>query len=301
MASTRQYGSTLTNLDDSVLSEDVTLCGHGLTDCQEPVDPSLQRDGAAVAILQQVADSTNCSADHRPCHGSHWRPGPLPLGVRVAVTSAQRKAVFRFRFDVYHREQKKLSPAVNLNDEVVLDAEDKSGLILYTANAAGAVESSLRLNSGCAGLSAAYRRTYPIDRFSDVCRIPMRQISVTSRLMVARDMRNEGLARRLMAGAYVAASNNDIVMNFIHCAKALTRYFGRIGYRQCAPSFVDEHLGERFPMVIFSHAEYLHAIRSPLAPFSREKRQSPLDLSAALELLSSQERSLAIQNSVATP
>ena len=187
--------------------------------------------------------------------------------VSLAVTQAERNAVYRLRYEVYMRELRKgFLDHVNHEHGMVHDAEDdQPGVsILYTGTAQ-AMTGSVRLQVWDPGQvpEGVYRR-FSLHLFPGIEALKVSQVG---RLVIRRDMRGGRLLTALASAAFQhGAAHHDVFVCFLYCSPGLVRGFMRLGFRPYPGYVIPNADGIRLPMFITAaDLEHLRAIGSPLA------------------------------------
>lgn len=185
----------------------------------------------------------------------------MALEVKLALTPAEREAVYAFRYQVYVDEMGKPMAEADHERRMVKDAADDSGLV-FAAYEDGELVGTLRVNIGLESMLGDPRLgIYDLHLFDDSD--PAR-FAFASRFMLRRDYRGSMAAHKLSITALEAALAEDVRLCFCYCAPYLVSFYEQMGFRRYTDNFNDE-LGYRIPMVmVLFDLAHLRAVHSPL-------------------------------------
>ena len=187
---------------------------------------------------------------------------PAIIAIKTAETADERDRIFRFRYDVYVEEMGKKPSVADHRNRVICDELD-DGAHLFYAEADGELVGTLRLNlRGHGTFPDFWEKVYGIETFAvDFAG----RISMTSRMMVAKEWRGSLVSGALLSAVYNANRGLGSKFDFCNCAPSLLEFYEQIGYRRFTTGFLDEDNGYRVPLVgLVRDLEHLKQVRSPL-------------------------------------
>lgn len=181
--------------------------------------------------------------------------------VLCADTPELRKAVYRFRYDVYVKQLGRRQACANHQVCEIEEPLDDEGWN-FVGISGGKVVASVRGNRFSDRGASYYRRFYRFDFFKHLS--PFETL-FTTKLMVAPEHRGGPYAARLLHHFAAEGFSRGIRTNFIDCNKPLVDLFERMGYfSYCGWSFHKE-FGTVRPMVMAADTvTYLHELKSIL-------------------------------------
>ncbi len=189
-----------------------------------------------------------------------------------ASTTAQKQAIYRFRFDIFGREMGLLG-SLDLWEEPSFHDELDEQSYHFFAESDGIVVGSIRITHGkpCA-TSEDFLKTYELNKFLTV--LPPEKLAVATRLMVSSRFRGSNLSLRLMKRAAEYCIDQGVECVFIDCQPHLVPLYQRFGFRPYRTVFNDPYVGVLMPLVIIiSDFDYLQQVRTPLWKIISTKRQ----------------------------
>lgn len=195
------------------------------------------------------------------------------IEIKTAETDQERQRIYRFRYEVYVDEMGKKPRHADHIAKTITDDLDEAALLLY-AEADGQLVGTVRLNyRGRQPFPESWESLYHISTFAAGYGD---QISMTSRLMVAKDWRGSSVSGLLVAAVYNAGREMGSRFDFCNCAPSLIEFYEQIGFRRFAPGFLDEDNGYRVPLVmVVRDLEHLKTVRSPLYRVVRHLEHEP--------------------------
>ena len=203
------------------------------------------------------------------------------IQVAPALTDAQRREVFAFRYNIYVNEMGRRGHIVaDCQEPLLYDVLDETAHI-YGAydndQLVGTVRGNLvREFTPDAPMPAWLADIYGFQPFIDR---HANGVGLTSRLMVARDRRGSTALGALLRHTYEIAMGLDTEFLFCNCAPALVGMYERLGFRRYIRNVLDPQVGYRVPLVlVVFDRQHLEAVRSPLLRSLRLK--SDVDTSA---------------------
>lgn len=180
--------------------------------------------------------------------------------IRLAISQADRNAVYQFRYEVYVKEMRRIQKYANHKLGVVEEPLDRTGYVLI-AEEAGHVVGTARFNVGVDENFGLYEELYQLRAFEPF--YPF-SLSVTTKLMVAPEYRRSLLPRQLSVCCYVHGLRLGTAFDFIDCNAPLVPFFSKLGYRQVFPAVPHPEYGNVVPMVLAMYdRDYLKHVGSP--------------------------------------
>ena len=179
--------------------------------------------------------------------------------IRRAVTSAERLAVFAFRYSVIVDELGVMIPTANHERRTVEDPEDSCGH-LFAAFREGEVVGTARANFLREG------SVKPHSELLDLDDAPTRGVtSVSSRFLVTARLRGSLVAVRIIQAWYRFIRSAGIEFDYILAKNDLLDLYTRIGYRPCGEPVHHPEIGDVLPLRLGVLDEaHFRAVRSPL-------------------------------------
>lgn len=198
---------------------------------------------------------------------------PAPLEIKTAETAEERQRIFRFRYEVYVDEMGKKPSVTNHEARTIQDELDDGAILLY-AEADGELVGTVRLNvMRQKPFPETWQRLYHIPAFAADYGD---QMSMTSRMMVAKQWRGSAVSAALVVAVYHAGRNAGSLFDFCNCAPSLIEFYEQIGFRRFAPGFEDADNGYRIPLVMLVRdLDHLKQVRSPLYRAVRHLEPEP--------------------------
>jgi predicted GNAT family N-acyltransferase len=193
--------------------------------------------------------------------------------IQVARSDEDRERIFRFRYDVYVTEMGKSPAEADHQKKIIRDELDEDAHLLY-AEDEGQIVGTVRLN--CRSKKKfpdVWEQRYDIEKFAPSFGD---HISMTSRMMVARDYRGSSVPAALVGAVYSAGREMGSKFDFCNCAPSLLEFYEQIGFRRFTDGFVDEDNGYHVPLVmVVRDTQYLRQVRSPLYRVARNFEHEP--------------------------
>lgn len=181
-----------------------------------------------------------------------------------AITAEQRRLVYRFRYRIYVEEMKRFQQYADHEQKHVFEPLDRSGHVLAASN--GSPEllvGTVRFNVGVDENFGIYTELYRLGHFAHF--FP-KNISITTKLMVAPSYRRSGLALDLAAFCYTRGLELGSCFDFIDCNPPLVPFFEHLGYRRTFRPVRHPEYGDVVPLVLVMHdVAHLRKVGSPFA------------------------------------
>jgi predicted GNAT family N-acyltransferase len=157
---------------------------------------------------------------------------PTSISVVSPGDVALRHRIHRFWYDVYVTEMGRVQPEADHGAKVSTDSLDRTATVLAAIDGpSGRVVGTVRLNFGDVGGLGSYEELYDLARLSPQERA---SLSITTRLMVAPEVRGTSLVVRLIREAFRVVRSRRVTHDFIDCNEHLVPLFARLGYRPWA-------------------------------------------------------------------
>ena len=193
--------------------------------------------------------------------------------IRLATNEADRNAVFRFRYEIYVKEMKRVQKYADHENCMIQEPLDNTGHLLI-AEDSGRTVGTARFNVGVDGNFGLYDDLYRLKEFGSF--YPS-SVSITTKLMVSPEFRHSPLPLQLVVRCYVVALRLGDVFDCIDCNEHLVPFFKKLGYRQVFPDIIHPEYGHVVPMVLaVLDRQHLEHVGSPFARHAR-KTTDPRD------------------------
>jgi predicted GNAT family N-acyltransferase len=196
------------------------------------------------------------------------------IEIGIATTPAEKKKIYRLRYQVYVEEMSKHIASVDHANKLLYDELDEWAFLLY-AKIGSEVVGTARINIGTLGdfpqklielLSLDIFRNCPTEN-SD------HKFSYSSKLMVAPSFRSSPILYRLTAMCYDLSCRNQVQFGFSACNVHLLRLYEQMGFHRYSQNFVDPGYGLLLPVVMpVDDIQHFRIIRSPLFRIARKKK-----------------------------
>ncbi len=183
-----------------------------------------------------------------------------------AVTPEQRRAVFRFRYQVYVEEMGRYQDVANHHDRLFEEPVDSRSRIYCTLDGDDKVVGTGRLTRGGAvPLPARMVAQFALAPFLE--QLPAEQIAVGERGMIAAHLRGTDLLLRSLRHTAAQYRREGILLVFGACEPHLLSVYLKLGYRSYAERNINSpESGYLIPIVLVpGDAAHFRAVGSPLA------------------------------------
>jgi hypothetical protein len=191
-------------------------------------------------------------------------------GIHLAETEAERRAVYRFRYDVYVEEMGRYAGVADHENRLLVEPEDDSGRIFYAARE-GEVVGTSRLSWGGDGpFSERQIRQYRLGAF--LHEVPLEAMAVGERGMVVKHLRGSELFSQLQTFSQEFTSEQRIQLVFGACEPHLLSLYLGQGARTYAKENINSaDAGYLIPIVFVPEdVAHLRAIGSPEAERAKD-------------------------------
>ena len=191
-------------------------------------------------------------------------------GVRMAETEDEKRAVYRFRYDVYVEEMGRYASVADHENRLLVEPEDETGRIFYAARDGEVVGTSRLSWGGDAPFSERQIRHYALGPFLD--EVPAEAMGVGERGMVAKHLRGSELFSEMRRVSQLFASERRIQLVFGACEPHLLSLYLGEGARTYAKENINSpEAGYLIPIVFVPEdVAHLRAIGSPEAELVKD-------------------------------
>ncbi len=190
---------------------------------------------------------------------------------RQAETEAEKRAVYRLRYDVYVEEMGRYQKTADHENRLLYEPEDEHSRIWYAAEESGAAVATARLTwGGDAPFPQRMVDQYGLDRF--LAELPAEVMAVGERGMVVPRLRGTDLMMEMMATSRAWVAERRIQLMFGNCEPHLLNLYLELGHRTYShDNFNSKEAGYLIPILFVPEdVAYLRAIDSPLADEVRD-------------------------------
>lgn len=190
------------------------------------------------------------------------RQGTLPIEIRMVETREDRERVFRFRYEIYVEEMGRVQKYADPTRRRIEEPFDATAHLMI-AERGGVTVGTLRTNFAGETDLGYYVRLFELDSVGNA--FPSK-VSLTTKLMVRRELRSGTLAVRMACAVYRFGLENGIRHDFIDCNPHLERFFQRLGFRPYMGKAEHPEYGPVLPLRLdLTDFEYLRQIGSPFS------------------------------------
>jgi CRP-like cAMP-binding protein len=187
-------------------------------------------------------------------------------GFHQAESEEERRAVYRFRYDVYVEEMGRYRDVADHENRLFAEPEDAYSRISYVAQE-GRVVGTARLTWGAlAPIPERMIEQYGLAPF--LADLPPEAISVGERAMVAPHLRGSDLLLEMMGRGIRFANEHGIQLSFGNCEPHLLNLYLGLGHRPYSDDNVNSPSGYLI-RIVFANGDlsHLRRIRSPLLEY----------------------------------
>ncbi|MHC4109139.1 MAG: cyclic nucleotide-binding domain-containing protein [Planctomycetota bacterium] len=195
---------------------------------------------------------------------------PLPSGIHLAETEDEKRAVYRFRYDVYVEEMGRYRATADHENRLLVESEDETGRIFYAGDGSEIV-GTVRISWGGDGpFSRRQIEQYALAPF--LAELPPEAITVGERGMIARHLRGGDVLRRLGHELLRFANDRRVQLCFGACEPHLLNLYLGTGNRTYSRRNINSpEAGYLIPLVFVPEdIDYLKSIGSPDLEFLRD-------------------------------
>jgi len=190
---------------------------------------------------------------------------------RLAETEAERRAVYRLRYDVYVEEMGRYQQTADHENRLLQEPEDAHSRIWYARDAEGEAVATARLTwGGDAPFSQRMTDQYGLDRF--LAELPAETMAVGERGMVARQLRGSTLFSDMGQVTRVFMREKRIQLIFGACEPhLLSLYLGQGNRTYSDRNINSPEAGYLIPIVMVTEdIAYLRSINATSLEFVEE-------------------------------
>lgn len=171
------------------------------------------------------------------------------ITIHQAVTTAEKEALYRFRYTVYVEEMGRYSATADHTNRRLVDPEDEHSWNFYAHDGENVVASN-RVTWGVHGFSVRQIEQYGLEPF--LAELPARVLFVGERTMVAAAYRGTTVANDFSNGGVLPVADEDLCVVFGACEPHLLSFYVGLGMKTYAPTNMNsEESGYLIPMVTF--------------------------------------------------
>jgi hypothetical protein len=201
----------------------------------------------------------------------------MTIRIRRVESDAERRAIYRLRYDVYIEELGRTQHYADHARRCIEEPLDASSQLFGAFDGVQCV-GTVRCTYGRDGGLGIYESLYEMDSVGPAhpsC------TSVTTKLLVAAHLRNTTLAYRLSVATYQQAVMDGILFDFIDVYPPRVPFFERLGYEVHLPARMHEEFGNVIVMrLALRDVTHLAAVKSPF--LSHLLRAQQLNLRSAV-------------------
>jgi pyrroloquinoline quinone (PQQ) biosynthesis protein C len=191
------------------------------------------------------------------------QPGDRLPVIRTATSHADRERIYRFRYQVYVEEMRRLQKYADHTARRIEEPFDLTGHLLI-AESGPDVVGTLRTNRASLTSFGYYIDLFQLHSLGAAW---PNHVTLTTKLMVAPSHRCGRLAIRLAREMYRFGREHGVRVDIIDCNAHLRGFFARLGYRPYMGTAIHPEYGEVLPMRLdLEDIAYLRSLQSPLAP-----------------------------------
>ena len=190
--------------------------------------------------------------------------------IGIAETDEEKRAVYRFRYDVYVEEMGRYQTVADHKQRILYEEVDEQSRIRY-ATVDGDVVATVRLTwGGDAPFPQRMIDQYGLAPF--LAELPASAIAVGERGMVRPDLRGTDLLIQLIGSSFEFANENRIQLAFGDCEPHLLNLYLGLGQRTYSKTNINSlEAGYLIPIVfVVEDIAYLRQLNSPLLPYLRD-------------------------------
>lgn len=182
------------------------------------------------------------------------------IASHLAQTTAEREAIYRFRYDTYVREMKRIQTYADHDRGWIKEPLDETAHVLG-AFEGDEVVGTYRVNFARTSDLGMYDQLYGMNWAGE---FHPWHTSISTKFMVSAQYRGSALGIRIAVAGYKFCRMNGIEFDFIDCNDHLLGFFGYLGYRQYRNQIEHPEYGRVNPLVLaLSDEAHLQAVKSP--------------------------------------
>lgn len=210
----------------------------------------------------------------------------MAIKISFAATDAQRRTVYRLRYEQYCEAQGLLRERAD-HASRTLREEDDAHARLMTASEDGELLGTMRVQyGGDHAFGSEIEQTYDIASFANNLRLD--QLAVGSRFVLHPSVRGTNLAVRMLHRCLDFCLEHDVELLFGDCEPHLVQMYRGLGFRTYKALINHETSGVLVPFVLVCRdLDHLIRVRSPLRSALRAHGENSLDTTHYARLLPS--------------
>ena len=191
-------------------------------------------------------------------------------GIHVAETDDEKRAVYRFRYDVYVNEMGRYRSVADHENRLLVEPEDEYSWIFYAAQDGEIVGTSRLTWGGDGPFSPRQIEQYQLAPF--LAELNPDAMAVAERAMLAPQMRGSDLSKEMGRQSQGFVSDKRIQLIFGACEPhLLSLYLGRGARTYSRQNINSPEAGYLIPIVtVVEDIEYLRRVGSPAAEFVKD-------------------------------
>ena len=187
-------------------------------------------------------------------------------GIHLAETEEEKRAVFRFRYEIYVEEMNRYSDVADHENRLLYEPYDEYSRISYVGRK-GRVVATARLTWGAlAPFPQRMIEQYHLEPF--LKELPPEAIAVGERGMIAPELRGTDLILEMIGAGLRFANSNRIQLTIGNCEPHLLNVYLDLGYRTYSRENWNCDSGYLIPILFAPEdIEYLRKFDSPLLEY----------------------------------
>lgn len=206
---------------------------------------------------------------------SSWKKEPVnnSVTVGIATTQAEKKEIYRFRYQTYIEEMSKQIEGIDHSKKVLCDELDDWAMLLY-AKVGSKLIGTARINIGTIEqYPAKLVQILSLDKFRDSFPESNEEVyAYVTKLMIAPPHRSSSALYLLIAKCYEICCANQVQFAFGACNFQLLRLYEQMGFHRYGKNFVDPGYGLLAPIVLLiNDIQHFRMVRSPILRLARKR------------------------------
>ena len=202
--------------------------------------------------------------------------GNSNIRFKIANNTAERKAIYAFRYKIYVQEMGKTIADVDHDNQLLKDHRDDDAVQFYLEDDEGVFACLRTFFSGDKPFTAEEIEDYGLEKFLD---FKKDVICLSGKLMIDAKKRNSSALGILLGSAYKYGRERGVQFDFCNCAPSLVQLYEMLGYRRYKDNITDDDVGYRVPLVsVLEDVQHYQFIKSP---FYRYAKDLPNDTTSA--------------------
>jgi len=170
---------------------------------------------------------------------------PADVEILLCRNKEMMREAQKLRYDIYCTELKRSSPFADHEQGIITDPLD-AFTHCFIAVRDGKTVGTIRANSPLEGPLGSLEKLYGMDR----SQYHPQATSVTTKYMVARELRRSPVAMQLVSYASQYGLNYGVIESFIDCVPKLIPYYRAMGFKKAEEPFLHPENGPSLPMRI---------------------------------------------------